>query len=267
MAKKRRRKEASAALLGKKTPETQTLRAKDRFRGAFVAIIGFLAAAGLLALFMEYVILVPWRERREATQLNAVIGREIFHNVEHLGRKLEELEKGPLVGTEPRDECEKALQRVQRARNLRFETGTYQGNMSNLHRLDSRVGIEQFYSRLSKAITLESQVVALLKAKKAFSHVVIVRTYPWDNVAALENYYVLLFLYGSEILRRDIGKEPPKPLRPLKKLDSQKEEIETKARKRNKSSLQIIDSTLAVWDEFIARGEAPAGRLKEKVGE
>jgi len=56
MAKKRRRKEASAALLGKKTPETQTPGAKHCFRGAFVAIIGFLAAAGLLALFMEYVL-------------------------------------------------------------------------------------------------------------------------------------------------------------------------------------------------------------------
>ena len=267
MAKKRRPKEASPALPGKKTPETQTPGPKRHFRGALLALFGFLAGAGLLALFMEYGLFVPWKERREATQLNAVIGREIFHNVEQLGRKLEEIEKGPSVGTEPRDDYEKALQRAQRARSLRFETGTYQGNVSNLHRLDSRVGIEEFYSRLDKAVTLESQVVAVMKTEKAFSDAGIVRPYPWHRLAALENYYVLLLLYGSEILSGNIGKKPPKTLRPLTKVDLQKEEIETTARKTNTSSLQIIGVRLADWDEYITRGEAPAGRLKERVGE
>jgi hypothetical protein len=78
---------------------------------------------------------------------------------------------------------------------------------------------------------------------------------------------VLLLLYGSEILSGNIGKKPPKTLRPLTKVDLQKEEIETTARKTNTSSLQIMDVRLAVWDEYITRGEAPAGRLKERVGE
>jgi hypothetical protein len=216
---------------------------------------------------MEYGLLMPWKEQREAAQLKAVIGREVFHNVEQLGRKLEEIEKGPLVGAEPPDDYEKALQRVQRARSLRFETGTYQGNVPNLHRLDSRAGVEDFYSRLGKAITLESLVVAGMKAEKALSDAGILRRYPWHQVAALEDYYLLLYLYGAEILRRDIGKEPPKPARPLTKLDSERAKIEAAAKTATISYLQIIDGRLAVWDEFIARGEAPGGTLKRRFGD
>jgi hypothetical protein len=208
-----------------------------------------------------------WKERQGESQLTAGIRKEIAINIEQLGRKLEMLAYGPLVGVEPNDAAQKALTRLERAKNLQFETKFYDANVSALLRLESREWIDKFYRRLGMAKKLEPLTIALVRNETRAASLGIMGAYPEHHLASVEDYYMLLFLYGSELLVQKMKVEgPPQPLKPIAKLDVEKRKIEAAAtqaaaKQLNLSAFGIIDGRLAVWDEFITRADSAKTRL------
>jgi len=218
---------------------TKGLRKKWRSLRPAVKVFGIIVLPFMGAAFGWW-----WQSHVRRGNLEVNVGNEIRANLEHLGTKMQILVNKPGIYIEPPDPNDLAIDRLERARNIGFDTKLYESTLSSSSDIGAAPEITDFYKGLDTAKKFEACVLAIDRGERYP-----LGRYAWQRTKHVSDLYVTMFVYGSELLSVRLHQSSPSPPSELaSEVDKWQGATHAEANEMHISTLQAIKGRLLAWD-------------------
>lgn len=204
-----------------------------------------------------------WQSHTTERNLEARVGKEIRTNLDHLSTKMEILVTKPVIYKEPDDPNGVAIDRLERARNIAFETKVYEATISSSSAMGAASEITDFYNALELAAKFEACTLAIDKGERERQF--LMGVYAWQRTEHVKQLYTTLFVYGSELLIERLHQASPTlPSDLADEIGKLQKLTQAAARGLNTSTLQALEGRLVDVEMAVTKCEEFKSRLRSE---